>query len=160
MASIKPALKWLKAGNVQLAIDPEFAMSTPGQAYPGNPPGTVTAAEINAVQEAMSTYMQENGITGHRILIVHQFLPWMINGKPNIKRYKGIDLTVCADGFGDPPTKVSKYNGFINENVPFAGYKLFYRWDKPIMTERQALGEDPNPGTDYIEETPNLIIYQ
>jgi hypothetical protein len=28
------------------------------------------------------------------------------------------------------------------------------------MTERQAMGVDPNPGTDYMEETPNLIIYQ
>jgi hypothetical protein len=108
----------------------------------------------------MSTYMAENGISGHRILIVHQFLPWMIADKQDLYRYKGVDLTVCADGFGDPPTKVTKYNGFINENVPFAAYKLFYGWDAPLMTERQALGLDENPGTDYIEETPNLIIYQ
>jgi len=160
LASIQPAFRWLKDGNVQLAIDPEFAMSTPGQTVPGQPPGTVTAAQINAVQAAMSTYMAENGISGHRILIVHQFLPWMIADKQDLYRYKGVDLTVCADGFGDPPTKVTKYNGFINENVPFAGYKLFYGWDAPLMTERQALGLDENPGTDYIEETPNLIIYQ
>jgi LysM repeat protein len=160
LASIQPAFHWLKDGNVQLAIDPEFAMSTPGQTVPGQPAGAVTAAQINAVQAAMSTYMEENGIVGHRILIVHQFLPWMITDKADIYRYKGVDLTVCADGFGDPPTKVGKYNGFIHANVPFAGYKLFYGWDEPLMTERQALGVDLNPGTDYIEETPNLIIYQ
>jgi LysM repeat protein len=160
LASIEPAFHWLKDGNVHLAIDPEFAMSEPGQTVPGQPPGTVTAVQINAVQAAMSSYMEENGISGSRILIVHQFLPWMIDNKAEIYRYKGVDLTVCADGFGDPPTKVSKYNDFINENVPFAAYKLFYGWDEPLMTERQALGVDENPGTGYIEETPNLIIYQ
>ncbi len=160
LGALQPAFHWLQDGNVQLAIDPEFAMSEPGQTVPGQPPGTVTAEQINAVQAAMSAYMEENGISGHRILIVHQFLPWMIDDKADLYRYKGVDLTVCADGFGDPPTKVSKYNDFIHENVPFAAYKLFYGWDEPLMTEREALGVDASPGIDYMQETPNLIIYQ
>ena len=159
VASLEPAFKWLKEGNVNLAIDPEFAMSD-GQTVPGQPAGTVTADQINAIQAAMSSYMEENGIGGYRILVVHQFLPWMIDNKDEIYRYKGVELTVCADGFGDPPTKVSKYNDFIHENVPYAGYKLFYGYDEPLMSERQTLGIDDNVGAGYMEVTPNFIIYQ
>jgi LysM repeat protein len=160
LAAITPAFKWLKYDNVHLAIDPEFAMSEPGQTVPGQPPGTVTAEQVNEVQAALSTYLEENGIRGHRILIVHQFLPWMIANKSDLARYRGVDLTVCADGFGDPPTKVAKYNDFMDDSVPFAGYKLFYQWDEPLMTERQTLGIDESLGIGYMQVTPNLIIYQ
>jgi hypothetical protein len=48
----------------------------------------------------------------------------------------------------------------MDESVPFTGYKLFYRWDQPVMTERQSLGIDEYPGVVFLEKTPNLIVYQ
>ena len=63
------------------------------------------------------------------------------------------------DGWGPPRGKIEKYNAFMTPNSFFTGFKLFYQWDKPVMTERQALGIDL--GGEYrMEITPNLIIYQ
>jgi hypothetical protein len=160
LESIKPAFKFLDYGNVHLALDPEFAMTSPGQTIPGAPPGTVTARQVNQVQLAMSNYLTANKISGRRMLIVHQFLPWMIDSKANIYRYDGVDVVICADGFGGPWPKISKYNAFMDKTVQFSGFKLFYGWDEPLMTERQALGVDPVKGVGYIDVTPNLIIYQ
>ena len=158
--AITPAFPFLKYANVHLALDPEFAMTSPGQTIPGQPAGTITAGQINQVENSMSNYMQALGIKDHRMLIVHQFLPWMIDATDPIYFYNGVDFLVCADGFGPPWPKISKYNVFMDETIPFTGFKLFYGWDEPLMTEQQALGVDSYPGVGAIEVTPNLIIYQ
>jgi hypothetical protein len=154
-------LPYLQYPNVHLALDPEFAMSHPDQERPGLPIGFVTTSQINEAQTLMQDYMRENKIRGRRILIIHQFIESMIrdDGEP-IERLYRIDLTTTADGFGGPWPKITKYNDFMATAVKFTGFKLFYRWDEPLMTERQVLGIDRFPDTVYMEVTPNLIIYQ
>jgi murein DD-endopeptidase MepM/ murein hydrolase activator NlpD len=160
LASILPAFPYLAYRNVQLALDPEFAMTTDGQTIPGQPPGMITANQVNRVQATMSNYMQQAGIGGRRMLIVHQFLPSMIDDTAGFYVYNGVDLAICADGYGPAWPKISKYNLFMDPNVRFTGFKLFYQWDEPLLTERQVLGIDPYTGIGYIETTPNLIVYQ
>jgi len=160
--SIKPGLPWLKYKNVHLAIDPEFAMAHAGQAWPGDPIGFVTAQQVNAVQAIMQDYMKAEKIEGPRILLLHQFLEEMIVDKDQLKNdYTNIELTVVADGWGGPWGKISKYNAFMDpQTTQFTAFKLFYRWDEPILNEREALGVDPYAGETYMAVTPNLIIYQ
>lgn len=153
-------LPWLKYDNVHLALDPEFALVHEGQTRPGIPIGFVTAAQINEAQEAMAAYMQKENIVGPRLLIVHQFMSKMIKDKADLKSVPGIDLAIVADGFGRPWPKVSKYNAFMDSDDRFAGLKLFYKWDVPLLTEREVLGIDQPPDTAYIQVTPNLIVYQ
>jgi len=154
-------LPYLQYPNVHLALDPEFAMSHPNQERPGNPIGFVTTSQMNEAQALMRDYMRENKIPGRRILVVHQFIESMIreDGRPLDRLYK-IDIAVTADGFGGPWPKISKYNDFMTPRVEFSGFKLFYRWDEPLLTERQVLGIDRYPNIDYMNVTPNLIIYQ
>jgi LysM repeat protein len=155
------AFPFLQYENVHLAIDPEFALVHPRQTWPGNPIGYVTGEQVNEVQAAMQAYMVENGITGRRILLVHQFLDSMIVNKEGIDPgFDGVELTISVDGWGPPYGKISKYNHFVNRATSFAAFKLFYRWDEPLLSEREALGEDGYAGTHFIETTPNLIIYQ
>jgi LysM repeat protein len=152
---------WLKYENVHLALDPEFAMAHQGQAWPGNPIGYVTAAQINEAQAAMQAYLVENNLPGERILLLHQFLDSIIVDKADLDwGYDRIALTISADGWGGPWGKISKYNDFIDEAIHFSAFKLFYRWDQPLMTPREALGIDGYGEQGYIEVTPNLIIYQ
>jgi hypothetical protein len=160
--SILPALPYLAYDNVHLAIDPEFAMVRPGQAVPGNPIGYVTAEEVNAVQAVIQEYMEENEIEGTRILIVHQFLDSMIVNKADITPdAPNIALTISADGWGGPWGKISKYNSFVDADTPFAAFKLFYRWDEPLLLPAEVLGEEPYRDSDfYMDVTPNLIMYQ
>ena len=76
--------------------------------------------------------------------------------------HPNLDLTICADGFGEPWAKIWKYNSFFtgNADVAFTAFKLFYDYDAPLMTERQALGVDKVADDLFIDVTPNMIIYQ
>ncbi len=159
--SIAPALPYLKFPNVHLAIDPEFAMAHPGQTIPGDPIGYVTAEQVNEVERAMAEYMAANQIEGKRILMVHQFQSNMIIDKANLDAtFPEVELTLSVDGFGNPYVKTWKYNTLVDEFTPFTSFKLFYGWDEPLMTPRQALGVDGTEHTDFIEVTPNMIQYQ
>ncbi|MFN8492217.1 MAG: DUF4115 domain-containing protein [Caldilineaceae bacterium] len=159
--AIKPGLPWLKYKNVHLAIDPEFAMVHKNQTWPGNPIGYITAQQVNEVQDAIQKYMAENKIEGTRILLVHQFQDDMIIDKAKLDLdHNQIALTIVADGWGDPWGKISKYNLFVQKDTKFGAFKLFYKWDEPLLTERQALGVDPYGPNVYIDVTPNLVIYQ
>ncbi|MEZ4616719.1 MAG: LysM domain-containing protein [Caldilineaceae bacterium] len=155
-------LPWLDYANVHLALDPEFAMAHAGQFWPGDPIGYVTAAQINAAQAVMQRYIEEHNITGQRVLLVHQFLDTMIENKRDLdwSTYDRLVLTLSADGWGGPWGKISKYNTFMDQQTQFTAFKLFYRWDEPLMTPREALGIDGYGEQGYIEVTPNLIIYQ
>ena len=160
-ASISPALPFLKYPNVHLAIDPEFAVVHKGQYVPGNPIGYITADQVNDVERQMAEYMRANGITGKRILMVHQFQSNMILDKEKLDpSFPEVELTLSVDGFGNPYVKTSKYNALVDANTPFTSFKLFYGWDKPLMTPREALGVDGTEHTDFIEITPNMIQYQ
>lgn len=163
-AAITPALRYLEYPNVHLAIDPEFAMVHPGQAWPGNPIGYVTAEQINQVQAVINTYLIAKRLPGPRVLLVHQFQSSMIVEPEQIDAQTYADkvaLTLSVDGWGGPWGKISKYNSFITPDSPFAAFKLFYRWDEPLLTPDVALGNLPHTGTDFfMDVTPNLIIYQ
>jgi len=161
--SLALAFKWLKYPNVHLGLDPEFAMSHPGQAVPGNPIGFVTAAQVNNAQRAMQDYLIANGLSGSRILLLHQFVDRMIVNKPDLDwSYPQVDLTVSVDGWGGPWNKISKYNSFVNAATKYSAFKLFYRWDEPILSEEVAMGSASYGDSGYyrMKTTPNLIIYQ
>jgi LysM repeat protein len=159
--SISPALRYLEYENVHLAIDPEFAMVHRGQRVPGNPIGYVTAEQVNEVQATIQQYMEENDISGPRILLVHQFQESMIVNKPDMdSSFEGIELTLSVDGWGGPWGKISKYNALVYDGAPFVAFKLFYRWDEPLLGEAHVLGEEAYPNLGYMETTPNLVIYQ
>ncbi len=151
---------WLEYPNVHLAMDPEFAMSHPDQERPGSPIGFVTAAKVNETQRAMRDYMREHDIAGRRVLVLHQFLDQMIKDKETLENVYKVDLTITADGWGGPWGKIGKYNNFMSDGQKFTGFKLFYRWDVPLLTEGEVLGIDLHPDVEYMSITPNLIIYQ
>jgi LysM repeat protein len=160
-AAISRTLEYLKYPNVHLAMDPEFAMSYPGQRVPGNPIGYVTAEQVNEAQRVIADYMRAQGIAGKRLLLVHQFQSDMIVGKEKLDpTFPEVELVLSVDGFGVPYVKIWKYNALVDESSPFTSFKIFYRWDEPVMTPAQALGIDASEQTDFIEITPNMIQYQ
>lgn len=159
--SIQRGLPYLQYPNVHLGIDPEFAMVYPNQRYPGTPIGYITGAQVNEVQAAMVQYMASNGIVEPRILLVHQFTEHMIVNKETISPEYPIALTISVDGWGAPIEKIRRYNAFTSGYaVEFSAFKLFYRWDSPVMTERHAIGVESYADVITIDTVPNLIIYQ
>lgn len=159
--SIQRGLPYLQYPNVHLGIDPEFAMVHPDQQYPGTPIGYITGGQVNEVQDEMTQYLTTNGISGSRILLVHQFIDRMIVDKAAMSSDYPVDLTVSVDGWGAPVEKIRRYNNFTSDYpVEFSAFKLFYRWDSPVMTERHALGVDSYAEVITVSTVPNMIIYQ
>ncbi|MSQ29673.1 MAG: hypothetical protein EXR68_04200 [Dehalococcoidia bacterium] len=136
--------------NVHVALDPEFATRRKGEP-PGAAIGSVTADEVNAVQQYLSELAQTHGLPP-KTLIVHQFRWDMILDPQRIAASSGVDLVIDMDGWGYPDAKLGGYDAYAQASyAPRAGIKLFYRWDSPLLTPAQIQAL-PRP--------PDLIIYQ
>ena len=105
---------------------------------------------INRIQDLLQQTALDAGI-GNKILMVHQFQPDMIVNKSAIAKDRDrVDVVINMDGWGGPTGKLSKYQAHIaNDMVEFAGIKLFYRWDKPMLTEAEVQALVPRPN--YIQ---------
>ena len=168
---------YLKYDNVHVAMDPEFRTRA-GQVDPGTPIGTVTAAQINRVQEILDDYVEKQNLKTKKILMVHQFgdaavhdgVPFMIQDKKTLRDYSNVELVIDADGLGSPFLKLRKYNRITNSSVypfiHFRGIKIFFpnRWerrghfDKPPMNVDEIFGLRPVPGGLRISTKPNVVI--
>ncbi len=168
---------YLKYDNVHVAIDPEFHAST-AQVNPGIPVGTVSASDINAVQEILNAYVESEHLKTKKILIVHQFgdaavhdgVPFMVQQKKTLRSYPNVELVIDADGLGSPAVKIWKYNALTDTQmypaVGFRGIKIFFpnRWeqnghfDKPPMTVDEIFGVTNAPGARRMASKPNVVI--
>ncbi len=166
LVAIRKLLPYLKYPNVHLALDPEWRTTKPMQEI-----GTVSAVEINQVQQVMEDYMKENHIAGERMLVIHQFKPWMLGTRADIKTsFSKVRLVHCADGFGSPNQKRGSYRANAYDdynlevpkkptlNMPVKSFKLFYNFnipgagfDSPLLTPKEVYALDPRP---------YLIMYQ
>jgi hypothetical protein len=168
---------YLKYDNVHVAIDPEFHV-VPGHTDPGIPIGTVTASQINDVQDMLNRYVDAEKLNTKKILVVHQFgdaavhdgVPFMIGDKKELKSFENVELVIDGDGLGTPAEKIRKYNLMTDTRtypaVRFRGIKVFYpnKWehaghfDKPPLTLDQVFGLAPGPGGLRMAVKPNLFI--
>ena len=138
--------EFLRYPNVHLAIDPEFSLSEPD--IPGEVIGGVDAEEVTYAQERLVEICAEEGIPP-KVLIVHRFRHEMIRDDDKVKPVEGVQLVIDMDGFGHPGLKIDSYTIFITDKDPeYAGIKVFYDQDVPVMTAEEVL--DLNPPPDYI----------
>ena len=155
IASLNKMLPYLRYPNVHLALDPEWRTDKPMEEI-----GRVSAAELNQAQQAIEDYMIENQIPGERMLVVHQFKPWMIQNRGAVRAGRDrVRLIHCADGFGSPGKKRDAYAAnALARNLPLKAFKLFYNfeipgagYDSPLLSPSQVYALDPRP---------YLIMYQ
>ncbi len=140
---------FLEQPNVHLALDPEFAIAD-GE-IPGEHIGSVTDADVLYAQQFLVDLTTSAGIPP-KVLVVHQFLPSMIQNKENITSVPGVQLVVVMDGHGPPNTKLETYGAVISSQpIEYNGVKLFYDQDIPLLTAREIIGLDP---------VPDVVIYQ
>jgi hypothetical protein len=148
-AEIEKVRPLLERPHVHLALDPEFAIAE-GQT-PGIHIGSLDAESIAYAQRTLAQMVAELGLPP-KVLIVHQFREDMIGNKASLRPVPGVQLVIDADGYGSPELKTHVYNILVrDEPVEFAGVKLFYKQDVPLMTPAEILGLTPSP---------DLIIYQ
>jgi len=138
----------LEQPQVHLALDPEFTMA-PGE-VPGQRIGQMSAVDINRAQAWLDLLARRSG---HRkVLIIHQFEDFMIDGKWSILHYPMVDLIWDSDGVGGSGAKIGDYQQYCNETgFEYGGFKIFYDYDSDVMTPERVMALDPLPA---------LVIYQ
>jgi hypothetical protein len=134
--------------HVHLALDPEFMMAE-GE-VPGVHLGHIQAAHINIIQAELNQIALAIGL--NKVLIIHQFETMMVRDKELILDFPFVELLFNADGFGPPASKIADLHQYASEpGWEYAGIKLFYDWDAPLLTPAQVMN---------IEPQPVLIVYQ
>lgn len=140
---VKGLRPWLAQSHVHLAIDPEFSMDA-GET-PGVHIGSIDAADIQWAQQWLIDLAREEGLTP-KVLVVHQFKESMISNKSKVIPMSGVQLVIDADGWGPPDLKKATYDFVARATaIEYAGVKLFYNQDDPIMSAEDIVNLDPSP---------------
>lgn len=123
--------KYLLMPDVHLGIDPEYSMKNGG--VPCSSIGTFDAQDINDAVDYLAKLVQENNLPP-KILVVHRFTQGMVTNYKLIKKVPEVQVVMNMDGFGSKELKLSSYRAVVfREPVQFAGFKLFYKYDKPAL---------------------------
>ncbi|MHB2026668.1 MAG: hypothetical protein ACYCPQ_08550 [Elusimicrobiota bacterium] len=140
---------FLEESDVHLAIDPEFQM--PGHLKPGERIGGSDAEDVNVAVIALAKIVSAYHLPP-KVLLVHRFTDHMLRRRARIRLDPRVQVVVVMDGFGSPGLKTAIYRREITRApVQYAGIKLFYKNDQPLMGPRQVLALSP---------VPRVIIYQ
>jgi hypothetical protein len=142
-AELPHLVKYLERPYVHLALDPEFAMKLGG--IPGRRIGTLDAADVNYAVRLLADIVDRKKVPP-KVLVVHRFTQRMLTNHDKITLDPRVQVVVDMDGFGAPWLKEDGYKFFIvPEPVQYAGFKLFFKNDKPMMTPEQVLRLWPEP---------------
>jgi len=134
---------WLRKPWVHLALDPEFAM-TSGR-VPGRFIGTLNASQVNYAIRYLAELVTEYHLPP-KVLVVHRFTDRMLTGYRDIVTDPRVQVVIDMDGFGPPALKKHIYDVVVTHNpVQFAGIKLFYKNDKPMLSFAEILALRPVP---------------
>ena len=164
---------FLKQPDVELALDPEFAMKPGG--IPGIEFGSMPTPPINWALSYLHNLVVKYHLP-QKIMILHQFIQSMVPDWQGIKEQPHVVLVRDMDGFGGQQLKMMEYEMFIHqEAIPYTasitplpgqttgvlneavavhyqnasfvagGIKLFYTQDHPLMSPSTVLTLDPKP---------------
>lgn len=143
LTEVKKLAPYLGEPDVHVALDPEFALA--GGARPGDAIGSVSAAQLNAVQGYLADAARTAGVPP-KMLVVHQFQPEMITNAAAIRRTEGVELIINMDGYGPGDIKAVKYARYAGAaHAPHGGIKVFLQHDPDPLTEAQMLALEPRP---------------
>jgi hypothetical protein len=142
--------KWLVEPHVHLAIDPEFAVGP--DEIPNEAIGGVDASKIRGAQETLAKIVKDHNLPP-KLLIVHRFTEDMITNADQLGAVDGVQTVIDFDGFGTPDSKLEGYQLFMvgQDYAQFAGIKLFYEKDSPLMSPSEVVA---------LDRPPDVVIYQ
>jgi hypothetical protein len=112
---------------------------------PGRRIGTLDATDVNYAVRLLADIVERKKVPP-KVLVVHRFTQRMLTNHDKIALDPRVQVVVDMDGFGAPYLKEDAYKFFIvPEPVQFAGFKLFFKNDKPMMTPEQVIRLWPVP---------------
>ena len=149
LTEVKLLDRFLREPFVHLALDPEFATLSRG-VRPGLAIGSLEAEELNEVQHYLAELIEDEGLPT-KILVVHQFVDWMLLDPGAVEDVAGVEVTIDMDGFGGIRLKLLHYERYaLAAPSERAAIKLFFRQDDPIMSPEQIQA---------LTHVPDMIIY-
>ena len=140
---------YLKMPNVELSLDPEFALAGTGE-RPGKQIGTLDATDINFAAHFLANIVTQNNLPP-KILVVHRFTEDMVTNYKEITPLAQVQIVMDMDGWGDQAKKLNTYaRVIVAEPVQFTGFKLFYKNDllppsTGMLTPAEILSLTPAP---------------
>ena len=147
---VERLLPFLEKPFVHLALDPEFDL--PKGVVPGTKIGSTDATDISLALKLVGDFVTAKKLPP-KILLVHRFTGPMVTRAKHVTLDPRVQLVIVMDGFGSPSLKAGSYLRHIRRDpVQYAGFKLFYKNDKPLMTPKDVLGK--------LVPKPYVIIYQ
>ena len=150
LAEVQRLEPLLREPHVHVALDPEFATLGKHEA-PGDAIGYLVPEQVNDVQRYLAALATSAGVPP-KVLVLHQFRADMLHDPDQIARIDGVDLVIDMDGWGPSWQKLDGYNAFARASyAEYAGFKLFYHWDQPLMTPAEVMAL-PHP--------PDYLVYQ
>lgn len=140
-------VKFLKRPDVELAIDPEFAMKHGG--VPGKKVGTFDAADVNYASSLLQSLVDSEHIPP-KILVVHRWTHDMLTNYKKIALDPRVQIVIDMDGWGSPARKIDTYKAWVYRYpVEYTGFKIFYHNDTKhgwkLMTPADVLALTPQP---------------
>ncbi|MEP7067298.1 MAG: hypothetical protein ABI889_14785 [Gemmatimonadota bacterium] len=142
-AELVPLMKYVARPYVHLALDPEFSIGT--KKIPGKVIGRIDAADVNAVSSVLA-HLVDSLKLPPKMLIVHRFTTPMLSNHEKINLDPRVQIVIDMDGFGPPRLKYGSYKAYVHDRpVQYAGFKVFYKNDKPMLTPEQVVQMDPVP---------------
>jgi len=149
MPQVKRLTRFLAQPDVGLALDPEWKMGP--DEIPAQELGHTDAATINEVSAYLDDIVRRHDLP-QKLLIVHEFTPYMVVNKSQVVHRRGLAITFHVDGFGSRAVKIAVYNS-LSKSSPryFRGIKLFYQQDIDMFSAREVVSLKPSP---------DLVTYQ
>ncbi len=140
---IASVASFLKLPYVHLGLDPEFATS--GDQIPNEVIGGIDATDVAEAQGELVAISAQYKIPP-KLLVVHRFTENMVTNSDQIEAVPGVQTVIDFDGFGPPDSKIGLYEHIIGlGGAQFAGIKLFYKQDDPLLTPAQVIALKPAP---------------
>ena len=143
-AEMMALLPFLSRPDVHLALDAEFSIKRKDK-KPGQVVGTLDAADVNGAIDTLAALVTRLRLPP-KILVLHRYTIPMLTHATKIRLDPRVQVVIDMDGNGPPEDKYGSYGAYVHDRpVEFAGVKLFFKQDQPMLTARQVLGLDPRP---------------
>ncbi len=141
--------RYLRDPRVHVAIDPEYAVGPQG--VPIETPGTISGAQINAIQDYVAGIVEKYNLPP-KLIVVHQYLEDTVIGGEQIRSVANVDLVFNMDAFGGIAEKAERYSMFSSLGYSrYHGFNIFLRQDDRVMSAEEVLRLSP---------MPRVIFYQ
>lgn len=152
MTEVKAFEGWLREPDVGVALDPEWAMTSPKQ-RPGVHWGQTTGEVVSEVAAYLSGIVAEHKLP-EKVLVFHQVNDHVFKNEQALRSAPGVVIVKSVDGLGLTGAKIKTYQ-YLIKSMPAdvrPGFKLFFdedvKYGGRLMAPKEVMALSPVP--DYV----------